>query len=69
MKKYYISDPENFDSIFGSENPICIDKKELNRLCHEWANYDENGHTPEDIAALFHEATNAEIKKYGVYDS
>lgn len=68
-KSYYIPAPEDFDCIFGPKDPVCIDQNELNRLCHEWAHYDENGPTPEDIAALFHVASATETEMYGVYDS
>lgn len=64
MKKtYYIANQEHADSIYGAENPVCIDLGEVGRLAGEW------GMTTAELLEQMHEATAEEISEFGVYDS
>ena len=68
MKKYYF--PINPDTAFGNSDPVCVDKKEAERLMREW--YGPYSATPSDdikFEDLFREATADEISEYGTYDS
>ena len=57
MKVYYILNDMNG---YGSEYPICVDRKEAERLAREWnSEFDE----------IWHEATENEIADYGWYDT
>lgn len=58
---YYINSDINPDTIYGSENPVCITKSEIMRLAAEW----EQPNLMDD----FHKATAAEIEEHGVYDN
>lgn len=62
MKKYYFPDDEYIDSIFGWQDPICLDRAETDRLSHEDGGW-------ENIWDQVHEASADEIAEYGVYDS
>lgn len=59
-KTYYIAENEFADGIYGDQYPVCLDKKEVERLSREWG---------KDIFSQMHEATRAEIEEFGVYDS
>lgn len=61
MKKYYFPNEEYSDMVFGGNDAICIDKKEIERLSKEWE-------VP-DLFSQFHEASEEEIAIYGRYDS
>ena len=60
MKAYYLpKDGVNPDTIYGSEQIVCISEKEVSRLSREWET---------DLMEQMREATQEEIGKYGVYD-
>lgn len=59
---YYIANTEYFDSIYGSEMPVCIDLAEVKRLAREW------DMTTEELLEQMHEATSEEIEEWGVYN-
>jgi hypothetical protein len=63
MKQYYFADKERVDYIYGNEEPICIDLKEIERLAKEWEL------TTDELLEQMHEATAREIENYGVFDS
>lgn len=64
MKKtYYIANNEYADNIYGSDDPICIDRKEVNRLAREW------DMTAKELLDQMHEASKEEIETYGKYDT
>lgn len=60
MNTYYMADDEFADKIFGDQYPVCLDKKEVERLSREWG---------VDVFEQMHEASQSEIDEYGVYDS
>lgn len=63
-KIYYIAtDP---DAAYGSENPICVDWFEAERLMNERYNGDEDAPAFDDV---WEEASTAEIERYGTYDA
>ena len=62
QKKYYLSDDEYVDSIYGSDHPICIDMTELKRLAREWEL------TTAELRRQMHEASAEEIAGYGIYN-
>lgn len=69
-KTYYLPTSEYWDTAFGSSEPVCVDRKEADRLYRDWyneygANYDEK--TAFDD--LWREADDDEIAEYGTYDS
>lgn len=57
---YFPNSDVDLDSIYGNQDPVCIDEEELNRLAKEWGG---------DLFDRFHEASEKEIDQYGVYDS
>lgn len=62
-KIYYFPDSEHCDTFFGPGECVCVDYQELNRLAKGWnINLSE-------LMVQVHEASEAEIKEYGVYDS
>ena len=63
MKTYFFPNPENEESFFGSDNPICVDSEELSRLAREW------GLTWDEMMEQVHEASEDEIEEYGTYDA
>lgn len=63
MKTYYVADNKYADSIYGDQNPICMDIAEVKRLAKEW------DMTTEELLDQMHEATPTETEIYGVYDS
>lgn len=64
MKKtYYFPDNEYCDTFFGSSDYVCVDGAELRRLAFGW------DMEFEDLLEQVHEAGEAEIAEYGVYDS
>lgn len=63
MKTYYFADDERADYIYGNQEPICIDIKEVERLAEEWEL------TTDELLEQMHEATAREIETYGVFDS
>ena len=63
-KTYYFPNPEHESAFFGSEYPICVDFAEVKRLANEWG-YEST----DDLLSELHEATEAEITKYGTYDT
>ena len=58
MKHYYILN--DMDG-YGSEYPVCVDRKEAERLAREW--------NKEDFDEVWREATENEIAVYGRYDT
>ena len=58
MKLYFILN--DMDG-YGSEYPICVDRKEAERLTREW--------NEEDFDEVWREASEDEISEYGRYDS
>lgn len=58
-KLYFLSDFSKADNIYGSSYPYCMTGEEIDSLSREW---------DADLMQDFHEATDAEIKKYGVGD-
>ena len=63
MKTYYFADSTYADQIYGSQDPVCIDLPEVERLAKEWEM------TTDELLQQMHEATTDEIETYGVYDS
>ena len=59
MKTFYFPNDGCHDAIFGDGDPICFDRTELDRLCAEWG---------EEIREQVHEASLAEIDRYGTYE-
>jgi hypothetical protein len=60
MKVYYLpKDGIDPDTIYGSEQIVCISEKEIAWLSREWET---------DLMEQMREATKEEIKKFGVYD-
>ncbi|MBR2047147.1 MAG: hypothetical protein IJ960_00975 [Oscillospiraceae bacterium] len=62
MKHYYLANPEHSDAIYGDQYPVCIDLAEVKRLAHEW------DMTTEELLDQMHEASDAEIAEWGVYE-
>jgi hypothetical protein len=58
MKPYYIL---NDVDGYGSEYPVCVDRKEAERLTREW--------NKEDFDEIWREANDEEIAKFGRYDT
>lgn len=50
---------------YGSEYPICVDRKEADRLMREWYNPDD----APDFDDVWREADEDDIASYGRYDS
>ena len=63
MKTYYFPDAEHIDTFFGSYDYVCVDRRELERLARDW------GMSFGELRGQVHEASEAEIAEYGVYDS
>ena len=63
-KTYYFRNPEFEFAFFGNGDTICIDFPEVERLSNEWG-YGSVGVLMDQL----HEATEAEITKYGTYDT
>lgn len=61
-KTYYFPNAEQAEAFFGSQDPICVDYRELARLATEW------DLTIEELMDQVHEATDNEIETYGTYD-
>ena len=59
---YYFANPEHADCIYGSQDPICIDINEVKNLAIGW------DMTVEDLLDQMHEASEAEIARWGVYN-
>lgn len=59
MKKYYFANEWHIESIYGEQNPICIDENEVRRLSAEWG---------VDLFEQMHEASKEEIKEFGIED-
>lgn len=69
-KPYYLPTSAYWDTAFADSDPVCVDRKEAERLYSDWygeygANYD--GTTEFDD--LWREADADEIAEYGTYDS
>ena len=62
-KTYFIPNDEHMDIWFGSAYPVCMDLAEVSRLASDW------GMELDEAMDQLHEASDAEIAKYGVYDS
>ena len=61
-KTYYLL--RDFDG-YGSEFPVCVDRKEAERLIREWYNTDD----APDFNEVWREADEYDIASYGHYDS
>lgn len=59
MKKYYFANEEHIESIYGDQNPICIEENEVRRLSTEWGI---------DLFEQMHEASKKEIEEFGIED-
>ena len=62
-KTHFIPNDEHMDIWFGSAYPVCMDLAEVSRLASDW------GMELDEAMDQLHEASDAEIAKYGVYDS
>lgn len=62
-RTYYFPNIDQEDAFFGSQMPVCVDKKELERLAHGWEM------DIEDMMKQVHEADPDEIESYGVYNA
>lgn len=62
MKKYYIATPENYDRVYGGENPVCLSLNAVKRLSREW-----DISTP-DLLKQMTEASAEQIAEYGTSD-
>ena len=62
-REYYFPNVDREDAFFGSQAPICVDKKELEFLAAGW------GLEIEDLMEQVHEADPEEIMEYGVYNA
>lgn len=62
MKKYYIATPENYDRIYGGENPVCLSLIAVKRLAREW------DISTADLLRQMAEASAAQIAEYGTSD-
>lgn len=60
-KIYYLPNDEIWNSFFGSQNPVCVDQAEVERLAREWDD--------EDLMDKMHEASDSDIEDYGCYNS
>lgn len=67
-KPYYLPNSDNWDSFFGSESPVCIDREEAERLLYEWHGLPGTNDDME-FDDLWREADEDEIAEYGTYDS
>lgn len=67
-KTYYLPTSENWDTVFWSDEPICIDREEAERLLYEWHGL-PGDNTDVAFDELWREATDEEIDEYGKYDS
>lgn len=64
MKKtYYFPDSDYAEAFFGSQDPVCVNHRELENLAPGW------GLTIDELLGQVHEATDAEIAEYGTYDA
>lgn len=62
-KDYFFPNIDQEDAFFGGQTPICVDRKELERLAVGW------GIELEDLMKQVHEADPEEIREYGVYNA
>lgn len=62
-KTYFIPNDEHMNTWFGSAYPVCMDLAEVSRLASDW------GMELDEAMDQLHEASDAEIAEYGVYDS
>lgn len=68
MKTYYF--PINPDTAFGNSDPVCVDKKEAERLMREWYGpYSADPRDDIEFNDIWREATDDEIAEYGTYDT
>ena len=70
QKTYYLPTADYWDTAFADSDPICVDRKEADRLYRDWygeygADYDDRT----DFDDLWREADEDEIAEYGTYDS
>lgn len=62
-RMYYFPNIDQEEAFFGSQMPICVDKKELEHLADGW------GVDIEDLMKQVHEADPDEIESYGIYNA
>lgn len=60
---YYFPNDDRAEAFFGSQDPVCVDRKELERLAPEW------GLTMDELLDQVHEATDTEIETFGTYEA
>lgn len=69
-KTYYLPTAAYWDTAFADSDPVCVDRKEAERLYSDW--YGEYGANYDDTTGfddLWREADEDEIAEYGTYDS
>lgn len=59
-KYFFLNDPTDADSIFGDQQPTCLDEAEIRRLSAEWER---------DLFEIMHEASDDEIAQWGTYNT
>lgn len=62
-KAYFTPNADHMDAWFGSACPVCMDLAEVSRLASDW------GMELDEAMDQLHEASDAEIAEFGVYDS
>lgn len=62
-RTYYFPNIDREEAFFGSQMPICVDRKELEHLADGW------GIDIEDLMEQVHEADPDEIESYGIYNA
>lgn len=63
MKNYYFANPEFIETIYGADQPVCVDSLKLRCIA---AKLDM---ATEVLLSQMHVATESEIAAYGVYDT
>ena len=59
-KYFFLNDLTDADSIFGDQQPTCLDWAEVRRLSDEWGR---------DLFDIMHKASDEEIAQWGTYTS
>ena len=70
MKTYYLPSAVFWDTAFFDREPVCLDRKEAERIYDEWyGEFGEDCDVPCEFDDLFWEVTEDEIEEYDVFDS
>lgn len=69
-RTYYLPNSDDWNVYYGTEAPVCVDRKEAERCFREWYGpYGANHDDTTEFDDIWREANADEIAEYGTYDS